>query len=355
MKAEEILHQRLLNQGLTTKHFKSAAEAVETLGAVQAQDFPNSKWGLGLRLKGADNAELDKVYNAGKILRTHVMRPTWHFVSPKDIRWMQMLTGPRVKRVLESYNRRLGLTEKVFVKGRKIIEKELKGNNYLTRQELASALKKDGFILDVQKLAHIVAWAELESLVCSGPLKGKKFSYALVEERVPKAKELTREEALRELVLRYFTSHGPATVKDFTWWSGLNAEECKQGIELNKTKLKSFDFGEQLFYFSPKQKKIKEFDAALYLLPNYDEYTIGYTSKHALYLPKNHSIFSGTGFYHTIVKQGMVIGTWKRVTSSKHYTIRSKPLTPLTQKDKQSLQIAAEKYGEFFGMGIKLF
>lgn len=354
MSAQSILFQRMHNQGLASPLFKRAEDYVETLGAVQAQDFPNSKWGIGMRLLRATDETLNEAYDKGKILRTHVMRPTWHYVSPHDIKWMQSLTGPRVMQLMSYYNRKLELSPQLFTKSSGLIECLLRGDNYLTRQEIGKELHKTGIILTPQKVSHLVMQAELEGLICSGPLKGKQHTYALIEERAPKARTLSREAALKELVLRYFTSHGPATIKDFVWWSGLTVKDTQHGIHLNGRKLHAMHVNEQSFYFSPKQKPAKIDPEKMYLLPNYDEYTIGYTSKHALFLSPQTILSFGVGFYHAIMQNGMIIGTWKRARQKNHFTIQTKFTIPPSSAQREALQEAADQYGEFFGMKAKL-
>mgnify|MGYP001566161491 CR=1 FL=1 len=354
MNAHDILHQRLTTQGLVKNSFKSPHDAVHYLGAVQAQEFSPSKWGMGLRIKGMNNEDITEAFNEGKILRTHVMRPTWHYVSPEDIGWMEMLTGPRVNQLMGYYNRKLELSDKTFEKTNNIISRALKGDNYLTRQELRKIIQEEGITYNVQKLAHIVSRAELDGIICSGPLKGKQFTYALIEERAPNAKTLSREKALEELVVRYFTSHGPATVKDFVWWSGLTTSDVRKGIEMTKNKLKFMELNNHTYYFSPKQKKIIEDSEAVYLLPCYDEYTIGYTSKHALYVPPTVRITALNGFYNAIVKDGLVVGMWRRTLHKDHITIHTRMNIPFTKKENESLHVQVEKYGEFFGTKAKL-
>ena len=235
----DIIKARISNQHLSNSNFKTSKEIVDWLGAVQSQDFNAAKWSLGIRIKDPSNKMVSKAFNEGRILRTHVMRPTWHFVAPENITWMQKLTSERVKQKLNTYNKKLELDGRVFRKTNKIIVNALKNNNYLTRQEIKSVLSKEGINSDTQRLGHIVSWAELDSLIVSGPLKGAQHTYALLEERAPKQKRLNKEESLKELTKLYFQSHGPALIKDFSWWSGLILKESKAGIDLNKPKLVS--------------------------------------------------------------------------------------------------------------------
>jgi hypothetical protein len=257
-------------------------------------------------------------------------------------------------RLVETYNRRLGLDEKLFAKTNQIITRILKGENFLTRQEMHAEMKKAGMHFDVQKLAHVVMQAELRGLICSGPLKGKQSTYGLIEERAPRSKSLSREKALEELVLRYYTTHGPATVKDFVWWSGLTVKDTMHGLHLLEKKLSSFELQGQRFYYSPKQKNARVDPAQMYLLPNYDEYTIGYISKHALYLPPNQTISFGIGFFHALMQDGMVLGTWKRAQQKNHYAVQTKFMAPPTRQQNDALHEAIDKYGQFFGKKAKL-
>lgn len=237
MDAREIIRLRLHNTGLSDSPFKSAADAVSHLGAIQAQDFAAAKWALGLRIKNSTEEDIEKAFNEGIILRTHVMCPTWHFVAPEDIHWMLELTTPRVKTLLSRYNRKLELDDALFARSNAAIIKALEGHSSLTRQELKAVLKDTSIETNVQRLAHIIMWSELDGLICSGPRRGKQFTYALLEERVGKAKKLSREQALAKLALKYFTGHGPAQIQDFSWWSGLTVEDARDALDLVKSRL----------------------------------------------------------------------------------------------------------------------
>lgn len=326
---------------------------VETVGAVQAQDFSGAIWGVGLRVKKSTYESIVSDFNTGKILRTHVMRPTWHFVSPQDIRWMLVLTRERVSKRIHAYNAPLGLNETIFSRANKQIEKELQKNDNLTRQELKHSLHRVGISTTVQKLAHLVMRAELDGLITSGPLRGKQFTYALMDNRAPASTLLPREKMLGMLAERYFSAHGPATLHDFSWWSGLTLAETREGVTHSRG-LEKIDYSNQTYWFSKKQKTFSKEDEKIYLLPNYDEYTIGYWSKHALYLPVDTHIFSGNGFYHTIVCRGKVVGTWKRILQKNSFIIQTKFISPLNKDEKEQLQEAVHAYGEFFGMKGRL-
>ena len=202
------------------------------LGAVQAQDYHGAKWALALRTRGVDSAALDRAFDAGAFLRTHVMRPTWHFVAPEDLRWLLALTGPRVHAVNAHPYRAFELDAPLFRRAHALLTRALRGGRSLTRLELATALEAGGIAARGQRLAYIVMHAEIDALVCSGPMRGKQHTYMLLEERVPPAPALARDEALATLARRYFTSHGPATAHDFAWWSGLTVADAREGVAL---------------------------------------------------------------------------------------------------------------------------
>src|SRR5512139_384836 len=236
----DIVRHRLHNQFLSQTNCTSPAQVVEQLGAVQSQDYAGAKWALAQRLKDpATDVAIDKAFNEGKILRTHVMRPTWHFVAPGDIRWLLMLTGPRVHVGSAFMYRKLELDQAIVKKSYRVLEKALQGNKQLTRAELGIAFEKAGILAEGQRLGYFMMSAELDGIICSGARRGKQFTYALLEERAPQVKPLKRDEALAELVRRYFTTRGPATLHDFTWWSGLTMAEAKEGIESVKSQFVS--------------------------------------------------------------------------------------------------------------------
>src|SRR5207245_8960085 len=176
---------------------------------------------LGLRLHKATDTDIEKAFNDGAILRTHVMRPTWHFVVPQDLRSLLALTAPKVHTVNAHVYRKLELANDLLSRCQTVLTKALRGKKYLTRSELADRLAENRIEAAGQKPAYIIMHAELEALICSGPRRGKQFTCALLEERAPPAKKLTRDEARAHWTLRYFLSHGPAQLKDFGWWSGL--------------------------------------------------------------------------------------------------------------------------------------
>lgn len=352
MNASKILNLRLHNSGLSDSPFKSAADAVSHLGAVQAQDFAAAKWALGLRIKNSTNEDIEKAYNEGAILRTHVMRPTWHFVVPEDIRWMLELTAPRVKKLLMHYNRKLELDDALFAKSNAAIVKALQSHTYLTRQELKTILMDKGIKTDVQRLAHIIVWAELDGLICSGPRRGRQFTYALLEERVAKANGLSREQAIAKLALSYFTSHGPAQLEDFSWWSGLTAKDARYALDLIKQELEQATLNGKKYWFSDRSKVIEQKSPSAFLLSIYDEYTIAYKDRSDLSAARDieRMISTGNALTAVIILNGRVAGTWNKALKKNTIEIRLSPFRKFNKDEKEALESEAARYGKFVGI-----
>lgn len=356
----DITKVRLFNQHLIGEKFQKVEQVVEHLGAVQAQDFTAAKWSLGQRLNNSSDAKIETAFNQGKIIRTHIMRPTWHFVMPEDLVWMQELTAANVKRLMASYNRKLELDDELFKKTNSLIVESLKGHNYLTRQELKKILEGIGIKTDVQRLAHIVMWAELDSLICSGPLKGKQFTYVLVEERVKKVKNLNREESLTTLALKYFQSHGPAQLKDFAWWSGLSAKDANEALAFIKSKLNHEAINDRTYWFFPPRHSGVPLGGTIksrvLLLSIYDEYTIAYNDRGAL-SEKNdieRMISMGNALTAVIIINGKVAGTWKRTIRKNSVEIKLSPFRKLSKAESDAIQIQVETYGKFVGLKAEL-
>jgi hypothetical protein len=279
MTLSDIARLRLRHQSLDKPRFNEPRAVVSWLGAVQAQDYPAAKFALGLRQ--ARPIHHETALNEGSILRTHVLRPTWHFVAPEDIRWMLELTAPRVKSILAHYDRKLEIGAKLLARAHGVIARALQDGAYLTREELAQRLERNRIEARGQRLARFVMHAELDGLICSGPRRGEKFTYALLEERVPSAPSIAREDARAKLAMRYFASHGPAQLKDFAWWSGLAMKDVAQGLESVKADLSEETLDGKSYWFVPARVP-KPKSPSAHLLSIYDEFSIAYKDRSAL-------------------------------------------------------------------------
>lgn len=356
MTSLDVARQRLHNQRLSSPGFKKPGDVVKWLGAVQAQDYYGAKWALAQRMLSATDHDIEKAFAEGKILRTHVMRPTWHFVSPADIRWMLKLTAPRVNASNGHYHRKLELDETVFRRSNKALATSLRGGKQLTRDVLRNVLQQAGISTSDLRFVHILGRAELDAVICSGARQGKQFTYALLDERAPQTNALARDEALAELARRYFTSHGPATLQDFVWWSGLTVADAKAGVEMIRRRLVQEVVDGKTYWLTPSTRLVNGSSPVAYLLPTYDEYLIAYRDRSAALEPiSSKREKSGNAvFSSSIVLGGRVVGSWTRTLKDSSVTITLRPFSAFSKAERQTVVEAAHRYGSFLGMRVVL-
>ena len=353
----DIAALRMHNQRLVGTPFTLPEDAVQRLVAVQSQDYPAAKWGIAQRTRDATDTSIDQVFREGRILRTHVLRPTWHFVSPSDIRWMLELTAPRVNAFNAYYYRKLELDQPVFKRSSALMTRALRGGKQLTRNELAGVLRKGGIPCSGPRLAYLMMKAELDALIYSGAMRGKQFTYALLEERVPPASRLTREEALTELTARYFCGHGPATLPDYVWWSGLTVADAKSGIEMAGSRLAQQVVNHKLYWFDPTLRARRVKPPVVHLLPNYDEYLIAYKDHSSSFEPAVVKALGGGKealMAHIVVRNGKVIGGWRRTIEKARVSLKTDLLVSLTRSERSAMEAAALDYGRFLDRPIEL-
>lgn len=357
MKQQEIAHKRLAAQQVTTTKFKDPGQLIAYMGAMQAQDLPMAKWAVGLRLQNATESTVETALDNGDILRTHLMRPTWHFVSPDDIYWLLDLTAPQIHTASKSRHQQLGITSAVIRKCNQLFEKAMAGGRHCTRDELVQLLVKAKIAVDDNRAAHLFMCAELDQVICSGRKQGNKQTYALLAERVPTAKRYSREESLGLLATRYFQSHGPATLYDFVWWSGLSVTESKKAIESVKTQFVNEQIGKDLFLYSPALRSSKPIkDPNVYLLPTYDEFLIAYKDRSAA-IPggMEPSLISTNGIFRSIiVTNGQVTGLWKRTKTPKKILIEPAFFKSPSQSVKRRFMETAKAYSTFLQAEIEV-
>lgn len=349
-----ITGQRLRNQRLSGPRFGRPEEAVAWLGAVQAQEYADSKWALALRTRRTSEPAIERAITNGTILRTHVLRPTWHFVAAGDIRWMLSLTGPRVSARMSPYNKHLDLDASVFRRSLAIIARALRGGVQLTRRELRPILERAGVRADgVQRLAHIVMQAELEAVICSGEWRGTQPTYALFDERVPASPTLSRDDALAELTRRYFRSHGPAQVADFVWWSGLTTGDARRGITMIERELDRDEIDGRTYWFS-RTIKSPSGESSAYLLGLYDEYLIAYRDRSAALDRARWKRAVLHPFSAPILVNGQVVGGWRRLARKDRMVIALSPFGAISSKDRTAIEKAAESYAGFFKLDLEI-
>lgn len=327
MTHQEISHHRLVSQKLLKTSSNSPQEIVHHLGAIQAQDYTMAKWAIGSRCEATEK-EIEEAINSGKIIRTHILRPTWHFVAAEDIHWMLDVSGQQVQRIILADTKKHGYDEREFGKINSAIEKILAGNNHLTRDEIMQELN----IKKISEEYHlspvlIMMYAELEGLVCNGKMKGKQMTHSLLEEKVPKpVTKLTKEEGMAKLAKRYFESHGPATVSDFSWWSGFPATICKTVMNSIASELNSVEIDKQTYWFGTDLSLENNFRESVHFIAAFDEILISYKNREASILPEHQSkAFTSNGIFKPVIlENGKVIGTWKTTIKKDHTKIETK-------------------------------
>lgn len=349
----DVVAGRLSNHRLGPEKCASPAEVVAHLGAVQAQDYSAAKWSVGLRMQDAMDADVERAFNAGAILRTHVMRPTWHFVTPEDIRPLLALTAPRVQAGRAGGYRELGLDTATLAKCRRVIARALVDEHHLTRAEVADRLGRHGVKGDGRRLAYILMHAELEGLICSGPRRGKQFTYALLDERAPARGPFDRDRMLADWTLRYFRGHGPAQVVDFAWWAGLTARDAQQGLEMMQERLASETVGGKTYWFVPLGRPPRPDSSRALLLSLFDEYVIAYRDRGDLaedrYLET--LLSSGAAVTSVLVIDGRISGTWKRSSApGRPLKVTLRPFRRLGSDERAVLQDAVAAYAAFLGV-----
>ncbi|TAE26169.1 MAG: winged helix DNA-binding domain-containing protein [Cytophagales bacterium] len=361
-----IPNARLANQHINAPQFSEAQQLVAYMGAIQAQDFPMARWAIGLRVHGATDAAIEQALNTGKLVRTHILRPTWHIVAAQHVRWMMALTGKSIKAASASRDRELGIDVALYARTNDLICKALADNNHLTRAEIMQFLEQNGVKTDPSRAVHFMAYAETDALICNGIPRGKEQTYALLDEKVPdKGLILTREESLAELAKRYFTSHGPATLPDFQWWSGLSMTDARAGLASIRSELETVELGGRAYFFHAGtfdrqnltgKTGIDEEGSSLFLLPAFDEYCVSYKHRTDVFAAEwqGNAITSNGIFKPIIVVNGKIEGLWKRTIQKNKVVIETQFFGPNAVVPVEKLAAAAANFGQFLGLPTEL-
>ncbi|MEO6719040.1 MAG: winged helix DNA-binding domain-containing protein [Ferruginibacter sp.] len=352
MNPKDIANTRLLSQQIAGSKFTTVRDLVGWMGAIQAQDYAMAKWAIGARLTGSTTATVETALNNGEIIRTHLMRPTWHFVAATDIYWMLELTAPQIRILMRSRDKELELSEKIYKKSNSIIKKALADGKHLTREALMLELEKAKIATDNYRSGHLMLRAEMDGIVCSGAIKANKQTYTLLEDWVPKPKTVTKDEALKKLATKYFSSHCPATLNDFIWWSGLPVRDGRNALEMIKKDLVSENVGAETYWMPGSFADGHKSKSTAYLLPAFDEYLISYKDRGAaLQLQHQSKAFSINGIFRPIiVMNGQVTGLWKRSFKKDSVIIETNLFKPPSAAAKKQIDKAAKQYARFLGM-----
>lgn len=353
---KQIANLRLSNQQLSHSQFTNPAELVHWMAAMQAQDNEMAKWGIATRLPGIKKEQVEAALDKGSILRTHILRPTWHIVSAKDIHWMLTLTAPQIRRQMSSNERLLGLTDAVFKKSNRIIEKALAKGEHLTREEIITLLAKANIPRQEFRSSHLMMRAELDGLVCSGATKNNKQTYALLDLRVPKKKDLSKQEALQTLADRYFTSHGPATLKDFIWWSGLLVADAKFALESIKGTLLSETIVTNTYWLKDPGSTISKINPTAHLLPAFDEFIISYKDRTATVAQEHHTkTFTVNGIFKPLLLvNDSITGIWKRTFTKNSIVIELQGFKPHSAATLNMIKQAAKRLQKYYGKKVEI-
>jgi hypothetical protein len=347
-----VVRRRMAAQRLMGAPFGSAAEAVAWSGAVQAQEYAEALWSVGMRAGDHSADDVEAACDRGEILRTHVLRPTWHFVAAGDLRWLLRLTGARVQAKTAGRRRELGLDDATLARCNDALATVLGDGDPRTRRELGAALEAAGIDLAGQRLPHALGHAELDGVIASGPRRGKQHTYLLVEGRVPAAPQRSREADVAELVRRYFTSHGPATLRDFAWWSGLTMADGRAGLAALGEELVAQERDGTLWICAAAPAPGDGPDAAqAFLLGTFDELTVAHRD-----LRNVHADGRATNELLTrpILVDATTVGGWTRRLARREVTIEAVLDAAPDERQGAALRAAADRFGAFLGLRARL-
>jgi hypothetical protein len=344
----EIARWRLRSQHLVSPFAASASEAVGTLLAVQAENPSQAAWAVASRTQDPEETDLATLLDDGAVLRTHVMRPTWHFVRADDIGWLLELTGPRVRRVTGQQLRRAhGLDEPAIEHAVAAVGQALADRGELTRAQLGEELRGRGVQGTGQMLMILLAHAELHGLICSGRIVDGEHTYALLSERVPAPRRLSRTEALAELALRYFTGHGPATERDLAYWATLTLTDVRTGLAHVRDRLDSFEHDGRTFWHAPSDAPPGPQQPAGHLLQILDEAYRGYQDSRWVLdavgqVPRTREAATGMALV-----DAQIVATMRRAVSRGHVAFTLRPYRAVLPTEVEALEQAARRYGDY--------
>lgn len=352
MKLNKLALYRLANHQLSSAQFNTAGELVHWMGAMQAQDYAGAKWSIGVRLPKMTDALVEQAVDKGEIVRTWALRGTWHWVSPADVHWMVGLVSSRIQQKYAKNLRDESLDKTAVKKANNILVKELRDGNSLTRQELVELFYKKGIKTTNHGAGHLLLQASMERLICMGPRRGKQFTHVLLDEWVPLTKRHLPEEPLAELAGRYFSSHGPASVRDFMWWAGTTLTEARRVVEMVKSRLTSVEVDGETYWYGADLPEPGG-QSTVCLLPGFDEFLLGYTDRSTV-IDKAHlhrlGMTANGQFSATIVTGGRVAGVWKRTTGTKEVHIETDYFEKPGKVLAKSVDRAAREYAKFLGL-----
>jgi hypothetical protein len=352
-----ITRRRMANQRLWGPPAGSPHAAVEGLAAMQAQEFAMARWSVAQRAGDVTDAAMSDAFANGSILRTHVLRPTWHFVHPDDIRWMLALSAPRVLALNASICRQLELTDDLFATTGSLIGAALADGHHRTRKEIGAILARSRIVATGLRLGYILMRAELDAIVCSGAPQGKQQTYALVDERAPNAIAFDRDHALAELTRRYYTSRGPATVRDFSRWSSLTVSDGRRGIAMLADVLVSEEIDGRTYWSAGTEVQTGPTPPVVDLVQVYDESIMGYSESRDVLLDGRAAGDAGTTtapLTHSVLIDGHLAGRWTPIRRRAATDIEMSLHRALSDAETDALHAAVARYASFLGTPVSL-
>jgi hypothetical protein len=351
---KDVARLRLESQRVLGTVLARPEQVVAWLGAVQAQDYLGALWAVGLRLPRAVEADVENALAEGRVVRTWPLRGTLHFVAPADARWMLELLAPRVLERAAGRLRSFGVDRATLARARAVLARELRDGRRLTRPGAYAALERGKVSATAQRGLHVLWHLAHERFLCFGPRAGKQQTFVLFDDWIPSFPRRTREEARAELARRYFRGHGPATIADFAWWSGLAKTEARMAVRDAGRDIVEERIGEETYWRSPGSGTTRPSPsrARAFLLPAFDELLVGYADRSAMLLDRAHAARvddSGGILSPTIVLDARVVGTWKRVLTGKRFTFAPAPFAALGRSGERALNDALARYARFLG------
>lgn len=357
MMRSQIANLRLVSQRIAGTALRTPAELVSWLGAVQAQDYLGSLWSIGLRIPGMTQAGVEQAIANRSVIRTWPLRGTLHFVASSDVRWMLKWLTPPVMAAAKKRHSQLSLDDKTLVRSENLIAQALSGGNRLSRESIYRLLERAGISTTAQRGYHILWWLAQNAVICCAARQGKQGMFALLDDWIPSGRIIGHEAAIAELAIRYFTGHGPATLRDFAWWSGLSMADAQRGLDGVSSRLVATEYGTDLYWMSPKAVKAVQASPRYSLLPAFDEYLLGYADRSAS-LEAKHVVLTrhagGGTFKPTIAMDGRIVGTWNRIVRKASAAVTLDLFTTPKRAVQRTLKSTVERYAEFLGCPVEI-
>ena len=355
---DEAAARRMVNQALSQPLSADVAGVVRSFVAMQAQEFPYALWSIAQRMtEPPSRDDLVQAFNDGVILRTHVLRPTWHFAVPEDIRWLLRLTAPKLRRIMASYTRENGLDATELSKSQHVLAETVRDGNHCTRKDLAAALEAAGVSTGGMRLGFILMHAEYDEVLISGAMQGKQQTYAAFDERVPPGPDYDEDGALAELARRYVATRAPVTHKDLAGWASLTIGQARRGLAAIETDCVITDL-DGMTTWSPARPaaRVRKRSAPVVdLIQGYDELVMSYFESRRLLAPAGVlPVPDWTSYLHAVLVDGRLTGHWRHQLGKNSAVVEVQVRRLLTADERTALEAAVDRYADYLGVPATL-